>query len=336
MQLSDYQVTQICEHAYHHVVGMWRLYDYAESAYDFAGQVIEKFNSITYPQLSYRIVESQGVILNNWKAKINNAAREWYKENVERRREEEAQEEERRRREKRDREEQEEREEEERRIRWQQQKEREEQEEREYDDALHARWLKRYEHVRETLGGDESLDGVQYLVEGAYEEMENARDELERYEEERNTAKIKKWEARVYSAEVRFNVLVKRRDKLEEAQRKAEEEAKRKAEAEEKARLQAEAAAKRKAQEEVNRKKLEEMQAQWKAKHNPTVASQGAKPIVPAEIISCPQCGNQVSRTTKFCTSCGTKLFVTCPECGATLKATTKFCTSCGKPVSDK
>lgn len=121
-----------------------------------------------------------------------------------------------------------------------------------------------------------------------------------------------------------------------EARRKAEEEAKRKAKEAEEARVQAELAAKRKYQEEANRKKLAEIYAQWKAKHDitPNTSSQHSTATSQTDLMSCYCCGSQVSKNMKFCSVCGTKLFVTCPECGTTLKAITKFCTCCGKPVS--
>ena len=46
----------------------------------------------------------------------------------------------------------------------------------------------------------------------------------------------------------------------------------------------------------------------------------------------CPECGEPVKATAKFCESCGAKLATKkfCPECGAELKATAKFCSECG------
>lgn len=122
----------------------------------------------------------------------------------------------------------------------------------------------------------------------------------------------------------------------EQQRRKSKEEAERKEKAEKEAKLIAEAAAKRKSQEEANRKKLEEMHAQWRANHNPAAASPSVDSIPQADTISCPKCGTQLSKGTKFCTSCGEKLLFTCLECGAIIRVSAKFCTNCGIPLKNK
>ena len=154
--------------------------------------------------------------------------------------------------------------------------------------------------------------------------------EAERWYEENVEGERKRESARQEQA---------KRDREREEKERAEEQAQRRRERErreaeerkrreeEEARLKAEAEAKRKAQNEANRKKLAEIQAQWQAQQHPQQTA--------ADKVACPQCGNSVSRTAKFCTSCGTRLLAVCPNCGANVKATSKFCTSCGTPLTN-
>lgn len=88
--------------------------------------------------------------------------------------------------------------------------------------------------------------------------------------------------------------------------------------------------AKRKEQEEANRQQLELIQAKWRESQN---LQQASKSLHKTANISCPKCGEEVSPSAKFCSSCGTKLSVVCEVCGTSLKSTAKFCTNCGTPV---
>ena len=138
-------------------------------------------------------------------------------------------------------------------------------------------------------------------------------------------------------AEARLKKLLEEQKKAEEAKRKAEEarrqaeaEAKRKAEeakrqAEEEAKRKAEAA-KRKKQNTENAKELERIAAEWKAKRNQQTTS--APNIV--DTIPCPSCGNQINKTSLFCSKCGTQIQRKCPGCGGIVKLNNKFCHLCG------
>ena len=150
------------------------------------------------------------------------------------------------------------------------------------------------------------------------EKREREREEKERAEEQAQRRREREERERREREE-------REREEAEERKRREEE---RKRREEEEARQKAEAEAKRKAQNEVNRKKLAEIQAQWEAQQTPQHTAENK--------IVCPQCGNSVSKTSKFCTSCGTRLLVVCPNCGANVKATSKFCTSCGTPMQPK
>ena len=61
----------------------------------------------------------------------------------------------------------------------------------------------------------------------------------------------------------------------------------------------------------------------------------------PAATVACPNCGNQVAATAKFCMECGTKIEqlaeneVICPACGQKT-AKGKFCMECGAPLVRK
>ena len=53
----------------------------------------------------------------------------------------------------------------------------------------------------------------------------------------------------------------------------------------------------------------------------------------------CPNCGAEVSRSSRFCDSCGTQMNRTvlqsvCPKCGATVSGGWNFCDSCGAPLA--
>ena len=173
-----------------------------------------------------------------------------------------------------------------------------------------------------------AIDAKQWYeenVEGE-RERERARREQEKREREREDREHQAEQARLREEWARQEA--EERKRREEERKRLEEERKRREE--EEARLKAEAEAKRTAQNEVNRKQLTEMQEQWRAQQNP----QGA--TVADDKVACPQCGNSVSKTSKFCTSCGTRLLVVCPNCGALAKATSKFCTSCGTPMQSK
>ena len=53
-------------------------------------------------------------------------------------------------------------------------------------------------------------------------------------------------------------------------------------------------------------------------------------PVVPADKIVCPECGNTVVKG-KFCPECGHKFLTACPKCGATITSGAKFCLECGE-----
>ena len=56
-------------------------------------------------------------------------------------------------------------------------------------------------------------------------------------------------------------------------------------------------------------------------------------------MISCPNCGGQVSDKAKKCVHCGTVLIPEekryCPECGAELEESAVFCEKCGCPAEE-
>lgn len=52
--------------------------------------------------------------------------------------------------------------------------------------------------------------------------------------------------------------------------------------------------------------------------------------------IKCPNCGNEIPTTSKFCGNCGTKIEESvCKNCGTKLEVTTKFCPICGTRRED-
>lgn len=160
--------------------------------------------------------------------------------------------------------------------------------------------------------------------------QQREREEREEREEEEREAQLRAARRRQEEEENRETeeaLRRKEREEAEEKQRLAEEEARR----------EAELAIKSKAQNDVNKQKLEQIQAQWKEKQNSnskTVPQYSETNNKMSNNQTCPQCGNQVSSTAKFCTNCGTKLSATCPSCGTSLKPTSKFCTNCGTPVA--
>ena len=54
------------------------------------------------------------------------------------------------------------------------------------------------------------------------------------------------------------------------------------------------------------------------------------------QIIKCHNCNSQVISGRRFCTSCGSRLFVTCPNCGENIEPTTVYCIKCGHFIQDK
>ncbi len=54
---------------------------------------------------------------------------------------------------------------------------------------------------------------------------------------------------------------------------------------------------------------------------------------VAAEKLICPQCGREVSREARFCSSCGSPLPLRCPNCGATYEVGDRFCSRCGESL---
>ena len=57
-------------------------------------------------------------------------------------------------------------------------------------------------------------------------------------------------------------------------------------------------------------------------------------------LITCPECGEQVSDKAKKCVHCGASLVLEeksfCPECGATITGKVKNCPNCGCPIAKK
>ena len=56
----------------------------------------------------------------------------------------------------------------------------------------------------------------------------------------------------------------------------------------------------------------------------------------------CPKCGNEVGNYERFCTKCGSSLYIECPKCGTRLDKSAEFCSNCGakckrdyEPLSD-
>jgi len=61
-------------------------------------------------------------------------------------------------------------------------------------------------------------------------------------------------------------------------------------------------------------------------------ASQGQDQPPAAEMIPCPDCGNEIDRDSRFCPKCGHQLVVLsqCHECGKNLSPNAKYCSRCG------
>ena len=186
-------------------------------------------------------------------------------------------------------------------------------------------------HISHKWRNKLAIDAERWYEENV--EGERKRESAQREQAKRDREREEKEHAEEQAQRRREREERERREREERERREAEErkrrEEERKRREEEEARLKAEAEAKRKAQNEVNRKKLAEIQAQWEAQRNPQTAT------VADDKVACPHCGNSVSKTSKFCTSCGTRLLVVCPNCGANVKATSKFCTSCGTPLTN-
>lgn len=55
-------------------------------------------------------------------------------------------------------------------------------------------------------------------------------------------------------------------------------------------------------------------------------------------MVKCPNCGNMVTKTAKFCGNCGNKMSSdwTCPTCGKMVSASSKFCGECGTKRSEE
>ena len=53
-------------------------------------------------------------------------------------------------------------------------------------------------------------------------------------------------------------------------------------------------------------------------------------------LTTCPNCGNKIPSTSKFCPECGKQLATSkfCPECGAKVAANSKFCNECGNKLN--
>ncbi len=59
------------------------------------------------------------------------------------------------------------------------------------------------------------------------------------------------------------------------------------------------------------------------------------KPI----IIICNGCGKQLEEGIKFCSECGTKVFIRptkCPKCAKSISTDDKFCQNCGEHIEPK
>jgi hypothetical protein len=56
-----------------------------------------------------------------------------------------------------------------------------------------------------------------------------------------------------------------------------------------------------------------------------------SKHVVSGSEINCPGCSGTISKSDKFCGSCGTSLKIPdCPNCGETITPNAKFCSNCG------
>jgi membrane protease subunit (stomatin/prohibitin family) len=65
---------------------------------------------------------------------------------------------------------------------------------------------------------------------------------------------------------------------------------------------------------------------------------QGAAPAQAQESIKCPDCGNNISRDSKFCPLCGHQqvVFSQCAHCSKNLPPNARFCPKCGHPADEK
>ena len=307
MQLSNSDIESICEAAYNRVVNSWCDLDLLDSEYAFIDNSQGNFNSFTYPQLANRLTSTQGSILHKWKEKLTGEARKWYEDKTQLEKDKE-----RRRAHQKAKEERKEQEEEERH----QTKQIDKHAKRRSKILDSVKELVADEDIEKALASNNPIKELEFLKDRADDDLVEAMGRFDEYLDQIPRGKRKSdeldylWKIRT-AAENKYNYLF---DLLCTKRR------------EEKERLQA---AKRKDQEEVNRRKLAEIQKQWNSQ-NITLTIQ--KPTSIAS--TCPNCGSQVSKSSKFCTACGTKILVACANCGANIKASSKFCTNCGSPLS--
>ena len=334
--LSAYEVEQICESAYYHAVSRFNYHSDADFCALFTRQIDNEFTDYANPKLNNRAPENLRHISHKWRDKLRIEAERWYNENVERENDNDS--------------DTDEDEDNDKNIG-----------EMSDDDLYELKKTKPIAYYRYRRAECEeeirkAKERVATLEENGephpvadydrFVQLRNARSNVRRWtqkrdeynemienaicrEEEREKAAERKRKEEEEKA--RREAEAAERKRKEEEKRRREEEERRKKEAEA-ARLKADAEAKRKAQEEANRRQLAAMQAQWQAQQNPQPTPQAATPSVNGTA-TCPHCGNSVSKTSKFCTSCGTRLLVVCPNCGANVKATSKFCTACGTPM---
>ncbi len=55
----------------------------------------------------------------------------------------------------------------------------------------------------------------------------------------------------------------------------------------------------------------------------------------PADVVICPDCGEELSASAKFCYNCGRRIGTVkvCPDCNTENSASAKFCQNCGKKI---
>lgn len=65
---------------------------------------------------------------------------------------------------------------------------------------------------------------------------------------------------------------------------------------------------------------------------------QGAARTTVQDTVKCPDCGNSISRDSKFCPLCGHQqvIFSQCTNCGKNLPPNARFCPKCGHPANEK
>jgi class 3 adenylate cyclase len=52
--------------------------------------------------------------------------------------------------------------------------------------------------------------------------------------------------------------------------------------------------------------------------------------------VPCPSCATDNSSDARFCTTCGTELWVACTRCGSRIPTGARFCSACGQPVASE